>query len=423
MAHSLSRYLTISMLATASLNSFGAGYQIYQGVSNLGNAFAGEGALAEDANIVFNNPAATVFLQGLVVTVPAKAALVSIDARMTSSHIDPLALDVQGNNRENGGSWNIIPAGFVSYTFMNHRFAVGLGVSSPWGLVTDYTNAFQARYVATHSRLTTVNIGPTFAWQIFPCFSIGAGFDAQYADADIRQHIFTGTPVDGNLISELDDWGYGWNVGLFYHIAPTHTNLALTYRSRVKFRPDGDVSFVVPDVTSEHGDGHAHLTNPDFATFSFAQEFCYGLSLLGTVGWTHWSLVKEIPEHISGIPNIPGGTIHFNFGDTWRVGLAGNYHPNECWTLRLGVMYDESTTGTHSRTIVLPDSGTFIAAVGVNYKINRIFNVDAGYEHRFIDAASVDQTVPIGPGLTNTITADIRSNINVFGLQLNMQFL
>ncbi len=422
MTFTMSRYFTIALLASASLNSFGAGYQLYQGVSNLGNAFSGEAAVTEDANIVYNNPAAMVFLDGLVVTLPEKAALVSIDARMTSSTIQPINAPVNGNNRENGGSWNIIPAGFASYTFLNHRLAVGLGVSSPWGLVTDYTNAFQARYVATHSRLTTVNIGPTIAWQPFPCFSVGAGFDAQYADSDIRQHVFTGNPVDGNLISELHDWAYGWNVGVFYRIDKTRTNLGATYRSRVKHEFHGDVDFDVPGVISADGSGRAHLTNPDFATFSFAQEFNYGLSLLGTVSWTHWSLVKTLRETITDIPNIDEGAVNLNFGDTWRFGLAGNYQPNECWKFRLGLMYDESVVGTRSRNIRIPDSSTFILGVGANYKINKMFNIDGGYEHRFIDAASGDQTVPAAPGLVNNITVDYRSNINVWGLQLNMTF-
>jgi len=423
MASSLSRYLSIGLLTTASFNSYAAAWQLYQGVGNTGNAFAGEGAVVQDASLVFNNPAATVFLDGVQVALPEKAALVSIDARMTSSTINPGNLHVTGNDRENGGSWAIIPAGLISYTFCNHHFAVGLGVTSPFGLLTDYTNHYQGRYVATHSRLATINIGPTIAWQPFPYFSIGAGLDAQWADVDLRQHIFTGTPVDGDLISELDDWALGWNVGVFYRIASTRTNLAATYRSRLKFHLDGDVDFDVPGVIFAEGFGRAHLTDPDFATFSFAQEFCYGLSLLGTVGWTHWSLVNKVTEHISDIPNIPGGEIDFRFGDTWRFGLAGNYRPNECWLLRLGVMYDESATGTLHRTIMVPDSGTFILGMGLNYKVNRCFNIDAAYEHRFIDASSLEQTVPIGPGVTNTITADVRSNINVWGLQFNILFI
>jgi long-subunit fatty acid transport protein len=52
-----------------------------------------------------------------------------------------------------------------------------------------------------------------------------------------------------------------------------------------------------------------------------------------------------------------------------------------------------------------------------------MLSIDAAYDHYFFNAGSLDQTVTAGPGLVSNVTADVRSNINVFGLQLNMKFL
>lgn len=433
MAQTLSRNIIFSVIASTSLSCLAGGWEIDQPASGLGNAYAGTSAVVEDASIVFYNPAGATFLSRPQVSFPVTIINTNNDIKFKSSTVQlapGVVFDVEGNNREDAGGWFVLPSFYLAVPFCCNQFAVGLGVNSPWALTTNYTESAMDRYLATHSRLYSVNIGPTFAWQPFCGFSIGAGVDAQYLSTDLRQQVFAFNPLvgqlpDSSIDNSGDDWAFGWNVGLIYNIRNSGTTVGASYRSRVEHTLEGDAVLAIPALNqSVPGSFSADVAMPDIATFGVVQEFCNCWAVLASATWTHWSVIDVLKANYGGaITSTPIGksaTIPLNFDDSWRYAVAVNYKPNECWKLRAGVMYDNSPVeGADVRTYRLPDNDRVWVAVGANYRINRMFNVDAGYSRLFVDNCQVNQSALLGPATFNT-KADAHSSVNVFAMQLNV---
>src|SRR5690606_21486577 len=70
---------------------------------------------------------------------------------------------------------------------------LGLSVTVPWGLETDYSEGWAGRYHALNTRLMTVNLNPVLAWRVTDRLQIGAGLQAQYADGELSEAIDFGS--------------------------------------------------------------------------------------------------------------------------------------------------------------------------------------------------------------------------------------
>src|SRR5205807_2819101 len=75
---------------------------------------------------------------------------------------------------------------------------VGLGITSPFGLETDYSPDWVGRYAALRTKLLTLDIQPTVAWR-WDRLSLGAGLDIQYASARLTQAIDFGLAAQAPL--------------------------------------------------------------------------------------------------------------------------------------------------------------------------------------------------------------------------------
>jgi len=182
MAKSFLRLLTASTISLTSFSALAGSFILsMHNAATLGNAFTGTAALAEDASTGFYNPVGLVVLDGPLATFVGSIVNPNNDVSYYSSYANSLFIPggapppIVGNTREDAGGWFFVPAAHIAWPFKiaNQNIAFGLSITSPFGLGTDYTENSMSRYLATHSRITTINIGPTVAWEPFPCFSIG----------------------------------------------------------------------------------------------------------------------------------------------------------------------------------------------------------------------------------------------------------
>ncbi len=418
--------------------SFAGGFQLHeQNVSGLGNAYAGSSAVAEDASTGFYNPAGLpelrypqLLLSGVVINLNADVSF----KRATTNYLTAptSVLTVQGNTRNEAGGWFVIPAFHASmpFSFLDRKWSLGLGLTSPFGLTTSYTEDSMARYLTTYSDLKTLNIGPSIGVQITDYLSVGAGFDAQYATAelDARVPINVALP-DGRLNNDADDWGYGWNVGILLK-APCGTRFGLSYRSRVNHSLEGDVALLAPPVTNLAGSVRADITFPDYASLSAVHDFNEQWSLLGSINYIHWNLVDTVTLQYSGpiTTSVNKTQIKLNFDNTYRAALAVNYKPNHRWKLRLGMAYDETPIpDAKSRTFRLPDDDRIWLGLGAQYVINKCFAVDASYAHLFVERADINQTqkthVNAGFDIVSNTVGQNKPSINQLGLQLTWNII
>lgn len=169
-----------------------------QSVSGLGVAFAGGAAQAEDASTLFFNPAGLARLdQGefqLGVNLIVPSATFSNDGSRYNLPNTPLnGLPITGTNDGDAGVVHQIPnVYFTQPVFRNSRYGdltLGVGVTVPFGLETNYSPDWVGRYASLRTKLTTFDIQPTVAYRIFNRLSFGVGLDVQRASARLSQAI------------------------------------------------------------------------------------------------------------------------------------------------------------------------------------------------------------------------------------------
>src|SRR5690606_35145489 len=126
---------------SAYAGAFGIGTQ----TPATGNAFAGGAAVAEDASVVWTNPAAMSMLpQGRHLTVVGHALRPSFKFRNDGSTIPPV---LGSGNGGDGGDWAFVPNGYFAMDLGNN-LSVGLGVNAPFGLKTDYNDGWIGQRIA-----------------------------------------------------------------------------------------------------------------------------------------------------------------------------------------------------------------------------------------------------------------------------------
>src|SRR5260221_7278350 len=181
--------------ASARAGSFGLNEQ---SVSALGTAYAGGAAQAEDASTIFFNPAGIALLPqgefqaGLHYIMPS--GTFSNNGSIISAPGTPFnGAKITGGNGGDGGVDHLIPNLFLSQpVFRSSQYgdlAVGIGLSVPFGLETDYNPGWAGRYAALRTKLQTFDIQPTIAYRIFDRISVGASLDIQYASARLSQAV------------------------------------------------------------------------------------------------------------------------------------------------------------------------------------------------------------------------------------------
>ena len=311
----LLRVVSFLLISSLSLTAYGGSFVLSeQSVSGLGTAFAGGAASAEDASTLFFNPAGLARLDQGEFQMGLHAILPSDEFSDRGSRYNlpgtPFnGLPVLGNNGGNAGVNHIIGNMYLSQPLLRNSsygdLTVGLGVTSPFGLETDYSPDWVGRYAALRTKLVTLDIQPTIAWR-WDRFSIGAGLDIQYASARLTQAIdfglaaqaplgqfyaalpailaARGVPaaaipgviaatrgaytaagfVPGGLdgVTEItgDDWNIGFNVGALFEYRKKGEGedsffqdgrIGISYRSKIDHTLEGDAEFRrVPLITA-----------------------------------------------------------------------------------------------------------------------------------------------------------------------------
>jgi long-chain fatty acid transport protein len=284
-----------------------------QSVSSLGSAYAGGAAQAEDVSTIFFNPAGIALLDhgefqlaGQFIT--PNATFQNQGSRLiapgTPFNNEPL----NGGNGGDGGVAHLIPNVYLSQPIFRSPtygdLSIGVGLTVPFGLETDYSPDWVGRYAALRTKLMTFDIQPTIAYRFLDRISVGASIDVQYASARLSQAIdfgeigaatlapfyaalpgrlaASGVPLaaipgavaateraysaagfvpqghDGVAEVQGDDWSVGFTVGLIFEYLKGNEllflqdgRLGFSYRSAVDHTLQGPAQFRgVPSLTA-----------------------------------------------------------------------------------------------------------------------------------------------------------------------------
>lgn len=198
--HKLNIYgIIVIVVCTSSTQALAGSFQLSeQSVSGLGVAFAGAAASAEDASILFYNPAGIAQLPQSELQLGLHVIAPTVEFRNEGTRYDvpgtPLnGFPVRGDNGGDAGVTSEIPNLYLTEpVFRGTKYgdlSVGVGVNAPFGLETDYDPGWVGRYAALRTKVTTLDIQPTFGWRFFNKFSFGASVDVQRASGRLTQAI------------------------------------------------------------------------------------------------------------------------------------------------------------------------------------------------------------------------------------------
>jgi long-chain fatty acid transport protein len=393
-----------------------------QNASGLGNAYAGTAAVAEDASTIFFNPAGMTLLPGMQVVVAGDA--IYVDTQFSGTGTNNFGIPLGSNEGGNAGGWAVVPSLYFAMP-IGERFAAGIGVGAPFGLVTEYDDDWLGRFQGIKSELTTINVNPSIAFKLTPTISLGAGVNWQKADAKLTNAAFLGAS-EGRTKLEADDDAWGWNVGALFQLGED-MRVGIAYRSSIEYTLDGDVTTTTSTgATFAPGTfpAEAEVEFPDSVTLSVTQMYGDKWQLLGDIQYTNWSTVDRI-DVVNKNSGATADTLVFDFDDAWRIALGLNYFHSEKWTFKGGLAWDQSPVDDDNRTVRLPDNDRIWLSLGAKYKLGKAGALDVGYSHLFVESSDIDRTrgvSALAPALNTRVTGDYDNSVDIIGVQLTWTF-
>jgi long-chain fatty acid transport protein len=391
---------------------------IEQSASGMGNAFAGGSAIAEDASTIFFNPAGMTYIQGT----QAAAALHLI--RPSSEFSGTIV----GTGKAGGNGGDAGDLAFVPNTYfkmdLTDSIKLGVGLSAPFGLKTEYDSTWKGRFQAVKSELKTININPAIAFKVNDQLSLGAGVSAMWAQATLTSAVNLGVGGESTVKIKGDDWGFGLNLGAIYQFTPD-TRLGIAYRSKVDQHLEGNS---VSPFTGLNAVPNRTLNTPVTADVSLPENFSVSAfsklndtwDLMGDVTWTRWSRFKSL-DIIRTNGTVLLATPE-NWENTMRYSVGVNYHYSDAIKLRAGLAYDEEAIKDEFRTARIPGNDRKWLSLGASYQMSPASKFDAGYSHLFISDASIDDNqIPNGRG-AGRLTGTYDGSVDILSFQYTHNF-
>lgn len=440
--------IVIAALSFSQTAVWASGFQLFEeNGADIGNAHAGGAAIAEDASTGFYNPAGLTRIHN-------QQLVVSDDAIITHAHFTgnntwstpfyPFTYTESGSANSGGTHW--VPQ--LHYVApLSDQWAFGFNVTTPFGLATDYANTSFVRYSATHSRLETIDLSPSFAYAFDNHLSLGAGFDAEKINAELDavagipviatpSPVVLGRNLDSLSENKANGWGYGWHFGALYQVNPC-TRVGLSYRSQMRFHMKGESDLSGPmaeenDVSSlRNRNLWSDVTLPPTTMLSLYHELDKQWSLLGTLAYTQWDTFGDVRLHnVQAVappilaPSKVTVDLPQHYRNTWMLAVGTNYRINPQWVVKAGVGYDQSPVvgGGDGPYIRLPDNNRVFAALGGHYQATKAVGLDLGWQHLFIKDGSLINTSTFG---TQVSRAQGRTNgsADVIGTQLTWDII
>jgi len=395
-AHALRRHLlagTGLLLALAPVTAMASGFYIVeQSPKATGRAYSGEVADTGPESLWWN-PASIAGQTGASAHIGASAILPSAKLTNVSTIIvrpgqSPAAVggDQVVNNPIQKG---VVPVGAIAYGF-NDKIAVGLAVTAPFNFTTDLPATSWARYSATRTSLRTIDIQPSLALQPIPGLRLGVGLNIEHADASLANALPNLSPLlaDGTQTLKGKGWDLGVSAGLQFQRGPV--TIGASFKSAVKHKLAGSVTItgLLGPLAANNAvvSTEASFTTPWQAIFGlrYAITPAITINLQSTAtGWSKFDAIRLGAPLNAALPQ--------NYRDTWAFAGGIDVAVSPKWTLRTGVLRDQTPVRNNYRDARVPDSNRWLIGAGVTHQISRKASIDAGVNYVMLDSAPINR--------------------------------
>ncbi len=328
-------FIASLMLSTSALAS---GYGLRDvSAATLGVSYAGDAANGSHASTLAFNPALLSDVDTFDVAVSNVGLLPQTSGTFTAT--TSAGTPVSGNSHPvDIVNTALIPSLSFRYR-LTDQFVVGMTMTAPWGMITDYGNDSVTRYYNTTSDVKSFNAMPMAAWQPVPQLSIGVGMQIQYIKGRLAKAIDFGTigylyhipgsipgAYDGFVTLKAQDWAYGWVVGAEWKPTPD-LSFGISYRSEIDntlkctetFTLDSaGIGATLKALTGMFADGPAtaQFNNPAVVTFGGKWRINDQWTVMAGGDWTGWDTFDTLIAHSSN-PHQPDDVSVMSWQNSW----------------------------------------------------------------------------------------------------------
>ena len=391
------RTLPALLLVAFSGAASAAAFQLWeQNASGLGTAYAGSAAVADNASTIFFNPAGMSELSGYQVSVGVTGVGPSYEFRDAGSS----GATVGSGNGGDAGGWHAVPNLYLSGR-LTEKLSLGLGISSPFGLATEYDSGWIGQAQAVKSEIRTINYNPSVAYRINDKVSLGVGVNYQQIDAELTNSV-------SNSVSRLkgDDSAWGWNAGALFTLSPA-MRVGLSYRSSIKYTLEGTLNGSTPVK--------ADVELPDTAILSVWQQVSDRWEAMGDLSYTRWSSLKALNLVFSNGSSVQAE--RFNYSNSWRAAWGAAYKASEQAKIKFGIAYDRTPVNDTDRSARVPDNSRLWLSLGGQWNAGRYGKVDLGYSYLYVRDPNINMTKN-----ATTLRGSYDAGAHIVGLQYSVGF-
>jgi len=382
MSYSRLLVLAISIIGHFLSNiTFAAAIQFYElGAPVIGTAGVGQAALANDASTAYFNPAGMMQLSNSQYLAGAQMMLPEVHFEKNNHNT------ISGDNGGNAGA--LVPGAGMYYVNSDfEKITWGISFTSPYGGLLNYNDGWAGRFAVQTTQLYALDLNPVIAYQLFDWLALGAGISIEYANLSQTVALPIEPLIDGQINIKVSDFSPGFNIGLLW--TPfDETKIGIAYRSQIVHDMTGDITFLRLNITPQ---ATAKMTMPNNIIISGVQQITDNLNLLGEIGWSEWSCMKETILTVDGLSAIT----QLDWNNTYRLGIAAQYNLTPALLVQAGVSYDSSPAVAKHRQPELPMDKQYRFGAGIIYA--PIEGVDVGFSYEYID---------LGKAIINSISSD-----------------
>ena len=361
--------------------SFGAGFGLYEfgaRASTLGGAVV---AQSYDASSVFYNPAGLVFQKGTQFY--GGVTLIT----STSKWVGPAP--IYPDKVYDSESQIHTPIGIYFSHRYSEKWALGLGLTNPFGLGLKWSDDFPGRFISKDVDLKSFYFSPVVAYQLTPNLGLGFGVDFVYSVVSLTRNILypedsnPGTDVGEATIEGNSKMSYGFVASFLYRL--NKFSLGFLYRHKVKNEFDGFAKFSINDTYYKtfleemahtvDQKGGTEITYPGFLSVGAHYQINEKLGAEIDYMWYKWDVFKELTLDFEKIEDV---TVREEYSNTSQLRVGIHYSLNDALEIRAGYIYDQTPQPIESMSPLLPDNDRNDYTLGIGYKMGKM-KFDLGY--------------------------------------------
>jgi long-chain fatty acid transport protein len=343
-----------------------------------GEAFA---ATADNPSAIYYNPAGIGQLKGHNLRGGAYGLYLDVEYEAPGS----------GKAIKNQKDWAGIPQLFYTYGPEKLPMTFGLGLYSPYGLSSEWTQDSGFRTLAIKGKLTYMTVNPVVSFKLAENLFIGGGPTINFGDLDLQQGI---TPIPNNDLFKFEGNGtaVGYNLGLLWK-PHDKVSLGINYRSAADLEFDGTTTTAVYNAVPGVFPAPFSIQQDANTEMPFPQNVVVGVSYRPTPNWniefnadyTDWSTMNMLT-----VNQATGTTVNqpLYWKGSWYYELGVTRKLGEQWRVSAGYIYNQNSVPDTYYSPMVSDLNRQFISVGVGYE-GRHFNFDFAYQFGFSESRTV----------------------------------